>query len=85
MDRRGVYRRGAAALAAAMLLVLAAGCGAEEKGSGESPRNPYGLTETVEEGAILHAWCWSFETITESKEDIAWAGFSAIQTSPINS
>ena len=84
MDRRGVYRRGAAALAAAMLLVLAAGCGAEEKGSGESPRNPYGLTETVEEGAILHAWCWSFETITESMEDIAWAGFSAIQTSPIN-
>lgn len=84
MDRRGVYRRGAAVLAAAMLLVLAAGCGAEEKGSGESPRNPYGLTETVEEGAILHAWCWSFETITESMEDIAWAGFSAIQTSPIN-
>ena len=35
MDRRGVYRRGAAALAAAMLLVLAAGCGAEEKGSGD--------------------------------------------------
>ena len=35
-------------------------------------------------GAILHAWCWSFRTITESMEDIARAGYTAVQTSPIN-
>lgn len=46
--------------------------------------NKYGLTDTVEEGAILHCFAWSFNTISESMEDIAMAGFSAIQTSPAN-
>lgn len=44
----------------------------------------YGLTENIEDGAILHAWCWSFNTIKESMADIAAAGYSTIQTSPIN-
>lgn len=44
----------------------------------------YGLTETIEDGAILHCFSWSFKAITESMEDIAMAGFSAIQTSPVN-
>jgi len=35
-------------------------------------------------GAILHAWCWSFETITENLQDIKDAGYTSIQTSPIN-
>lgn len=35
-------------------------------------------------GAILHAWCWSFNTITENLQDIADAGYTSIQTSPIN-
>lgn len=46
--------------------------------------NIYGLTETIEEGAILHCFAWSFNSISESLEDIAMAGFTAIQTSPIN-
>lgn len=44
----------------------------------------YGLAENIEDGAILHAWCWSFNTIKESMADIAAAGYSSIQTSPIN-
>ena len=44
----------------------------------------YGLTDTVDEGVILQAWCWSFNTIKENMADIAYAGFSSIQTSPIN-
>lgn len=44
----------------------------------------YGLSESIEDGAILHCFSWSFKTITESMEDIALAGFSAIQTSPVN-
>ena len=44
----------------------------------------YGLTENIEDGAILHCFSWSFKTIKESLEDIAAAGFSAIQTSPVN-
>lgn len=44
----------------------------------------YELAENIEDGAILHAWCWSFNTIRENLEDIAAAGFTSIQTSPIN-
>ena len=46
--------------------------------------NPYGLTDEVADGTILHCFSWSFKTIEESLEDIAMAGYSAIQTSPIN-
>ena len=42
-----------------------------------------GLSATVEGGAILHCWCWNFNTIRENIPEIAAAGFSAIQTSPI--
>ncbi len=35
-------------------------------------------------GTILQAFSWDFKTITNSMADIAAAGFSAVQTSPIN-
>lgn len=44
----------------------------------------FGLAETTKEGVILHAFCWSFNTIKESMADIAAAGYTSIQTSPIN-
>lgn len=44
----------------------------------------FGLAETTEDGVILHAFCWSFATITESMADIAAAGYTSIQTSPVN-
>ncbi len=44
----------------------------------------YGIMSQVEYGAILHCFSWSFAAIEESLEDIAMAGYSAIQTSPIN-
>lgn len=31
---------------------------------------------------ILHAWCWSFNTIRENLPDIAAAGYQIVQTSP---
>lgn len=31
---------------------------------------------------ILHAWCWSFNTIRENMKDIAAAGYNYVQTSP---
>ena len=46
--------------------------------------NPYGLLGTADGGLILHCWCWNFNTIKENMETIAKAGYSAIQTSPIN-
>lgn len=52
--------------------------------SGSTQTNPYGLTENINEGVILHAWCWSFNTIKENLPKIAEAGFTSVQTSPIN-
>lgn len=86
----------ALALAAAMVAGMFTGCGkdsgnettANNATNNNSPtitnNNAYGLTENIKDGAILHCFAWSFNTINESLEDIAMAGFSAIQTSPIN-
>lgn len=35
-------------------------------------------------GTILHVWSWSFNTIAENMKKIADAGFTMIQTSPVN-
>ncbi len=40
--------------------------------------------EYIRNGTILHCWCWSFKTIEENLPRIADAGFTAIQTSPVN-
>jgi glycosidase len=50
----------------------------------ETSPNPYGLLDNADGGLILHCWCWNFNTIKENMETIAEAGYSAIQTSPIN-
>lgn len=55
-----------------------------EQTESSASANPYGLTEKISEGAILHAWCWSFNTIKENLSKIAEAGFTSVQTSPIN-
>ncbi|WP_051545228.1 starch-binding protein [Butyrivibrio sp. MC2021] len=39
---------------------------------------------SIHDGAILHAFCWDFNTIKENMAAIAEAGFTAVQTSPIN-
>lgn len=44
----------------------------------------YNLSPTIHDGAILHAWCWSFSTIKKELPKIAEAGFTSVQTSPIN-
>ena len=46
--------------------------------------NSYGLV-SVTEGNILHAWNWSLATIKEQLPVIAEAGYSVVQTSPLQS
>lgn len=41
------------------------------------------LADTVQDGTILHAWNWSMTTIESQIEEIAIAGFSTIQISPM--
>lgn len=42
----------------------------------------YNLAPSIQEGVILHCFCWKFTQITEELENIAAAGFTAVQTSP---
>ncbi|MBQ0098681.1 MAG: starch-binding protein [Oscillospiraceae bacterium] len=51
----------------------------ESKETGAS----YNLAAKVQDGTILHAFCCSFNNIKNRLPDIANAGFSAIQTSPV--
>ena len=50
----------------------------------ESARNQYGLTKHMKNGAILHAWMWSFKNITANMEAIAKAGYTSVQTEPMS-
>ena len=50
----------------------------------EQAREQYGLTESMKNGAILHAWMWSFKTITEHMPEIAAAGYTSVQTEPMS-
>ena len=56
----------------------------EESSAPQGEKTSFGLCEKIEDGVILHAWSWSFNTIKESMADIAAAGYSTIQTSPAN-
>lgn len=41
------------------------------------------LTYEEEQGAILHAWDWSFKNIIANLDEISKAGYTAVQVSPI--
>lgn len=50
----------------------------------ESAASKYHLSENIQDGAILHAWCWKFSVIKDNMKDIAEAGYTTVQTSPAN-
>lgn len=39
---------------------------------------------SMKDGTVLHAWCWSFNSIKENMAAIKEAGYTSVQTSPIN-
>ena len=43
----------------------------------------YELADNVQNGVILHCWNWSYNNIKKYMPQIAAAGFSAVQTSPV--
>ncbi len=55
-----------------------------ENGETDVESVDFKTADKVADGAILQTFCWDFNTIKESMADIAAAGFSAVQTSPIN-
>lgn len=61
------------------------GCSKDETQTAESVDiKTAAKADKVENGAILQAFSWDFNTIKNSMADIAAAGFTAVQTSPIN-
>ena len=81
-----------------ILMLLLCGCGnngnaadtsqsvAITESTAASAASPVESAESsaIAAGTILHAWCWSFDTIRESMADISAAGYTAVQTSPAN-
>ena len=45
----------------------------------------YGLASKVEDGNILHCFNWTLAQIKEELPNIAKAGFTSVQTSPLQS
>lgn len=63
---------------AVFLLLLLGGLGA--RAAKKAATTPV----RTNDDAILHAWCWPFNTIRANMKDIAAAGFAYVQTSPAN-
>ena len=47
-----------------------------------SAASDYGLLDNIQDGNILHCFCWKYDDITAMLPEIAEAGFTSIQTSP---
>ena len=80
------YKKITAAVTAALLTVLT-GCNSDGKAPAETTAEVLAdihNKSNIENGTILHAWCWSFDTVRESLPDIAAAGYTAVQVSPVN-
>lgn len=60
------------------LLVLMLMCGFTA-----SAENDYGLVDSIQGGVILHCFGWTYDQIIENLVNIAEAGFTAVQTSPV--
>ncbi len=53
-------------------------------GTGTTMENvDFGLADDVQDGVILHCWNWSYNNIKDHMQEIAQAGYSAVQTSPV--
>lgn len=64
---------------------LISGCDKDSKSTPENVNTAENKTaDSIEAGTILQCFCWDFNTIKESMADIAAAGFTSVQTSPIN-
>lgn len=71
-----------AVLAAAMVVSTAAAAGASQTAAADEVPD-YGLPASTADGVILHCFDWSFDTIKENLPEIAAAGYTTIQTSPV--
>ncbi len=82
--RRSFGKKAASlSITAALALTVFAGTGAMTTVSVNAADEDYGLAENIQDGVILHCFDWKYKDITDELENIAKAGFTSIQTSPV--
>ena len=64
------------------MAVTAFSCAGAAVINANAVENSYGLVEDIQDSTILHCFDWKYKDIVADLENIAKAGFSAIQTSP---
>ena len=69
---------------ATLMLATPAGVLTGCSGNNQKDSVDFKTADNVKDGTILQAFSWDFNTIKESMADIAAAGFTSVQTSPIN-
>ena len=71
-------------ITAALAISAFAGMGVlSTTANAKNDQEDYGLVENIQDGTILHCFDWKYSDITDSLPFIAKAGFSAVQTSPV--
>ena len=68
-------------LSSSLAFSLSVNAAAADKGSAVSSEP--NIQEKAEDGVILHAFNWSYNSIKENLPQIAAAGYSTVQTSPV--
>ncbi len=68
---------------AMMTSVFAVGSALSLSADAAATRTDYGLADTSQKGVILHCWNWSYKNIKKYMKDIAAAGYTSVQTSPV--
>src|SRR5574344_260367 len=81
--RKRISKLFAAFLSILLLFCMLPFTGSNRNVNAASNATNYGLKENTQDGVILHAWNWSYNTIRQNLADIAAAGYSTIQTSPV--
>lgn len=81
-------RLGAVILSAAMagsgaFAVLSSAGVLQAEAASATVSTDYGLADTSQKGVILHCWNWSYKNIKKYMKDIAAAGYTSVQTSPV--
>ncbi len=73
-------------LSASLLATTFTGLGSALMTSGAQEvyaASDYGLADNISDGNILHCFDWKISDITASLAEIAEAGFTSVQTSPV--
>lgn len=70
-------------LTAALAASTFTGLGTAVSVTADAASNEYGLLSEIQGGAVLHCFDWSYNEIKANLKDIAEAGYTAVQTSPV--